>query len=83
MSETFSTKVHRIVCFIVDHDRLGVEGVIAQLENTRYANHAPNPTVVRVDTRTVEWDDSHPLNQGSTQKDAYEALFDVECEWTE
>lgn len=78
-------KVHRIVCFIVDLDGLGSEGVIEQLELTQYGNHAPAPRIVNIQSAEIEWSDDHPLNSvpsSRSARQAYENLFNRKDEWT-
>lgn len=69
------TKVHRVVLLVVDHDDLGVEGVVREIENVRFPNDCMSPRVMRVDTREVVWDDNHPLNRKDTRGAAFDDLF--------
>lgn len=57
------TKVYRVVVMVVDHDGLGRDGVIQELENARFPNDCLRPRVAQVDERDVAWNDEHPLNQ--------------------
>lgn len=70
-------KVYRLEVLIVDHDNLGSEGVIAELENARYPNRCLMPTVINLNEREVEWSDEHPLNQHATRDAAFDALFEI------
>ena len=70
-----STKVHRLVVCIIDHDNLGPEQVAEVLENARYPNRCINPDVVSIETAEVEWSDDHPLNMRGTSKAAFAELF--------
>lgn len=56
-------KVHKLVLMVVDFDELGAEEVAETIENQKYPNHCISPQVIERDTREVEWNDSHPLNQ--------------------
>jgi len=73
--ETDPVQVHRVVLLIVDHDRLGADGVRDNIENTRYPNHCIYPHVMRIETRTVDWHDGHPLNNTNKQARAFRDLF--------
>lgn len=68
------TQVHRIVLMVVDHDKLGIDGVIEALETQRYSNHCISPKVAEDDTESVEWSDVHPLN-GNRWLSAFRELF--------
>jgi hypothetical protein len=68
-------KVHAVMLFIVDHDNLGADEIQEVLENQRYPNHCIRPSVMRIDTREVEWTDQHPLNVTRTMRSAFEELF--------
>lgn len=68
-------KIHRVVLLIVDSDDIGAESVADVIENARYPNHCIGPSVMRIDTREVEWSDEHPLNQSDTSQKAFEELF--------
>ena len=49
---------------VLDFDGLGVDGVINELENARFANDCISPKVMSAKERDIgEWDDEHPLNQ--------------------
>lgn len=60
--ETQRTRVYRITLIVVDHDECGPEGVASALENARYPNRCISPTVVKTESRVVDWHDGHPLN---------------------
>lgn len=68
-------KVHRIEILVLDFDDLGPEEVRATLENTHYPNHCIRPRVKNIETREVEWSDQHPLNNRTTEHQAYRELF--------
>ena len=75
MSDTRTTKVHRVTLLVIDDDDLGADGVREVLENARYPNRCIRPDVKSVETREVEWHDKHPLNRRDTADEAYRALF--------
>lgn len=77
MSEkpTRKVSVHKITLLVVDFDELGNKGVTDVIETTRYPNRSVHPRVVAVETRTVDWNDDHPLNKHSAQDAAFEELF--------
>lgn len=68
-------KVHKLTVMIVDHDRLGANGVIQELENARFPNDCLHPDVMAIETREVHWTDDHPLNYFNKQEAAFAALF--------
>jgi hypothetical protein len=71
-------KAHKVTLLIVDFDKLGAEEVREVIENARYPNRCIGPTVMSIETREVEWDDDHPLNYSTTQRQAFEQLFAAE-----
>jgi len=71
-------KVHAVILLVVDHDDLGAEEIQTVLENQRFPNDCIRPSVMHVDTRTVEWAEDHPLNSTRTQRAAFGALFSRE-----
>jgi hypothetical protein len=68
-------KVYRVELLVVDHDNIGADSVRQELENARHANRCISPSVMSVDTREVEWDDSHPLNYTGKQEAEFRRLF--------
>ena len=66
--------VHRVVLCVVDHDRIG-EWLKDMIEDARYPNRCIAPTVMSIETRTVDWTDEHPLNIRSTHAAAFADLF--------
>ncbi len=68
-------KVHAVTLLIVDHDDIGEGEIRSVIENQSYPNDCIGPRVMRVDTRTVEWTDQHPLNVTRTMRSAFEELF--------
>lgn len=67
---------YKVELLIIDFDDLGKDEIKDVIENISYPNHCLNPTVMRIVEEEIgEWDDSHPLNQRSTQRAEYERLF--------
>lgn len=60
--ETFKTKVHKIECYVVDHDDVGADEYKILLENIRLPNHTPNPSVLKIETVEINYHDNHPVN---------------------
>jgi hypothetical protein len=68
--------VHKITLTVVDHDRIGADGVREALENARYPNRCIWPCVLTVETRDCgEWSDDHPLNKTTTRAAEIARLF--------
>ena len=38
-------RVYKVTLCIVDHDKLGEEGIVIEIENVRYPNHCMSPSV--------------------------------------
>jgi hypothetical protein len=70
-------KVYKITTCVVDHDEIGSQGIVDAIEQTNYPNDCIMPSVVSVEEREVEWDDTHPLNYEKTAGEAFRQLFDV------
>lgn len=68
-------KVFKVELMITDHDKVGEDGIISMLENTKFANWSISPTVMAIESREIEWTDDHPLNKFPTMKAAFEELF--------
>ena len=71
------TKVHKVVLLIVDHDDLGADDVVVEIQNVRYPNRCLSPEVMEIETTEVDWDDNHPLNSSATAKGEFERIFYV------
>jgi hypothetical protein len=69
------TNVYKIELLIVDHDRLGADGIQEVLQSTNYPNDCIAPQVASVEEREVAWSDEHPLNQRGTWRDEFARLF--------
>ena len=71
-------QVHKIVLFVVDHDRIGAEACCGELMNANYGNDCIYPQVVSSDTRDIgEWSDDNPLNNSKTADAELRRLFDT------
>jgi len=70
-------KVHKVTLMIIDFDKLGAQQVIAELENTSYANDCIYPRVMKIETVDIgEWENDNPLNFKATQDETFNKLFD-------
>lgn len=74
-----ATKVHKVTLIVVDHDDLGGAQVGSVLELASYPNNCVSPSVVRVETKEVEWSDDHPLNKRGTNRLAFFDALDARC----
>jgi hypothetical protein len=64
---------------IVDHDKLGKDGIVSTIENAHYPNRCLSPHVMAIYERDIgEWTDDNPLNKLSTHRQEYLKLFPVE-----
>ncbi len=61
------TQVHLVTIMVVDHDKLGIAGVIDVVENERFPNDCIYPRVMSTESVEVEWSDDHPLNRRDWQ----------------
>jgi hypothetical protein len=69
------TTVHKLEVLIIDHDDVGRAEIKEILEGASYPNDCINPYILNIDTREVEWADSHPLNFKTTMQQEVERLF--------
>ena len=67
--------VYKMEIMVIDFDHLGEDGVKLVIENTRYPNRCISPEVKSIETRRVEWHESHPLNNSETTDEEYKRLF--------
>jgi len=70
------TMAYKVEVLVIDHDGLGEQGIIDEMENVRYPNHCMNPevkSVVGVDLG--EWDDDLPINSRTKSDAEYKRLF--------
>lgn len=73
--ETRNVTVFSVTLMIVDHDRIGADGVRQVLEGARYSNRCISPLVIHTEAREVEWHERHPLNLRDATHAAFDALF--------
>lgn len=73
--DTRPVRVFKIELFIVDHDKVGADGIKEVIENQKFPNRCISPHVVRTESHEVQWNDDHPLNGRDTWRAAYEAMF--------
>ncbi len=72
-------KAYKIELLIIDHDKVGKEGIIHYLEDTKYPNYCISPQVKNIIEKDIgEWSDNHPLNLNETTNKEYERLFNNE-----
>jgi hypothetical protein len=77
MSEPNMVKVFKLEVMVIDHDRLGLDGVIHVLENAHYPNRCISPEIMGSSMREIDWaDGENPLNYTATRDQAYEELFE-------
>jgi len=72
--EAEQTKVYKLEMMFIDFDEIGPEALTKLLENARLPNHISPPTMVALESRDVEWDDDHPLNNAGWEA-AFAGLF--------
>lgn len=68
-------KVYKIEILVIDFDDIGEDEVKAVIENTSYPNRCINPKVKNIESKSVNWDDDHPLNLSDKRDSAYKELF--------
>ncbi len=69
-------KAYKIELLIIDHDEIGAEGIIIELENTKYSNRCINSEVKKVVEKDIgNWHDNHPFNFKDKSTEEYERLF--------
>lgn len=69
-------KAYKVELVIIDFDKLGPEGILDTLEETRYANDCIYPKVVNIESADIgEWTDEHPLNNSNSMLREYNRLF--------
>jgi hypothetical protein len=62
-------KAIKIVCLLIDHDELGVEQCLTEINNARYHNHWIGPQVMSHEAVDIgEWDDDHPSNTSEREE---------------
>lgn len=69
-------KVYKVELMIIDHDSLGINGIIHELENGSYPNDCIHLNIMNIRERDIgEWHDDHPLNNRYTSEKEYIRLF--------
>jgi hypothetical protein len=69
-------KAYKVTLLIIDHDKLGKEAIVNEIENVRYPNRCLSPSVMSIQSREIgEWSDNHPLNFQSRYKAEFNKLF--------
>lgn len=60
-------KAYKVELLIIDHDKVGCEGIINVIENQKYPNWCISPEVIGIKEADIgEWYDQHPFNLIST-----------------
>ena len=72
---TTEVKVYKITLLVIDTDNVGESGIKETIENTSYPNSCIDPKVKKIESRTVQWHDGHPLNKRDTADAEYERIF--------
>lgn len=69
-------KAYKLEVFIIDHDDLGPDAVVEELENGHFGNDCISPRVKKIEIKDIgEWTDDHPLNKHATCDEEYRRLF--------
>lgn len=69
-------RAYRVELLVVDHDGIGADGIVQELENARYGNRCISPQAMHIEGREIgAWEDSHPLNHRGRAKAEYMRLF--------
>ncbi len=71
------TKVYKVTLMVVDHGDIGEKELRSVIESTRYPNRCITPSVFDVQTKEVDWDDDHPLNDARTSRDEFRRMFGI------
>lgn len=61
-------KAYRIVTYVVDHEDMGLDAILDELDRSKWIA-VRTGAIDEIDIG--EWDDDHPLNQMSTDVEAY------------
>ena len=70
-------KVYKLEVMVIDHDEVGEEGIVVELQNAHYPNDCIDPVVKSIQGVDIgEWRDDHPLNHAATADEAYRKLFE-------
>ncbi|MDO8610980.1 MAG: hypothetical protein Q7R95_10655 [bacterium] len=69
-------KAYKVELLIIDHDELGKDSIVQQIENVRYPNRCISPEVKNIAEKDIgEWHDDHPLNKYDSCNEEYKRLF--------
>lgn len=69
-------KVHKVTLYVIDHDRVGAQGVSDALTIAKYPDRCVSPEVLNITTRDCgKWDDNHPLNHSDKAPAEIARLF--------
>lgn len=69
-------KAYKVTILVIDHDKLGLEGIKTEIENARYPNDCVSPQVKSIEEKEIgEWSDEHPLNLRATCDEEFERIF--------
>jgi hypothetical protein len=69
-------KAYKVTLLIIDHDKLGKEAIVNEIENVRYPNRCLSPRVMSIQSREIgEWHDNNPLNLTHNYKSEFDKLF--------
>lgn len=63
-------KVYQLTIGVIDHDGIGLDGLMGVLEDTDQSFH-----ILSSQEREVQWDDSSPLNLSRDSAKAMRKLF--------
>lgn len=69
------TNVALLSVLVVDTDNIGVDQIVDQIENTRYANDCIAPSVLSAQLKRTKWEDDNPLNKRGKVAAAVKELF--------
>ncbi len=70
-------KAYKLEILVIDHDHLGKDELLRELENARFPNDCVRMDVKRVEEADIgQWHDDHPLNKRDTAEMEYHRLFD-------
>lgn len=65
-------KAYKIELLIIDHEDMGIDEILDDLDNAQFTN----PQVKSVEVRDIgDWSDEHALNRNDTADAEYRALF--------
>lgn len=69
-------KAYKLEILIIDHDELGPDEIVSEIERANYANDCISPDVKSIIGVDIgEWDDDHPLNKRDLCEEYYNRFF--------